>query len=118
MRTPAGTECPQYYEDFHRGREIQECRLAERNPTSAAWHPGDCSRCPVPDIVRANASEYMRLRLTIKPGFLGFGRHNEIEAFCERHNIRIEDPMVGCPQCNTERPGFDAFLQALESSDE
>ena len=118
MRTPAGKECPQYYEDFHRGREIQECRLAERNSASAAWHPSDCSRCPVPDIVRANSSEYMRLRLTIKPGFLGFGRHNEVEAYCERHNIRIEDPMVGCPQCNAERPGFDAFLNALESSEE
>src|SRR5688572_8219728 len=27
MRTPAGKECDFYYEDFHRGRELQECRI-------------------------------------------------------------------------------------------
>src|SRR5215813_14880207 len=115
MRTPAGKECPQYYEDFHRGRNIQECRLAERNPASARWQPNDCSRCPVPEILRANASPYMRLKLTIKPGFLGIGRHNEVEAFCERHNIPIQDPFVGCPKCNAERPGFEDFLETLEN---
>jgi len=60
----------------------------------------------------------MRLKLTIKPGFLGLGRQNIVEAFCERHNIPISDPMVGCPQCNAERPGIDAFLNALENEDE
>ncbi len=118
MKTPAGKECPQYYADFHRGKQIQECRLAERNPASAPWRPGDCTACPIPDILRANASENMRLRLTIKSGFLGIGRHNEVEAYCERHNQAIEDPFVGCPQCNAERPGIDAFLNALEGGND
>ncbi len=117
MRTPAGKECPQYYADFHRGRHQQECRLADRNPSSARWQPSDCSRCPVPEILHANASPYMRLKLTIKPGFLGIGRQNVVEAFCERHNIPITDPMVGCPKCNAERPGIDAFLSALENEE-
>jgi hypothetical protein len=114
MKTPAGKECPQYYADFNRGRNIQECRLANRNPESAPWHPGDCARCPVPDIVRANASPTMRLKLTIKAGFLGIGRRNIVEAFCEKHSIRIDDPFVGCPKCNSERSGFDAFREALD----
>jgi hypothetical protein len=117
MKTPAGTECPQYYADFHRGRHVQECRLAERNPDSAPWHPNDCSRCPVPEILRSNASPFIRLRLTIKPGFLGIGRHNKVEAFCEKHAIPVEDPIVGCPKCNAERPGIEAFLDALEESE-
>jgi len=116
MKTPAGKECPLYYADFHRGRNVQECRLAERNPESASWHPNDCMRCPVPDILRANASENMRLKLTIKPGILGIGRHNRVEAFCEIHEIPIEDPMVGCPKCNATRPGIEAFLDALEGA--
>jgi len=115
MKTPAGKDCPQYYEDFHRGRNMQECRLVERNPNSAGWQPGDCARCPVPDILRANASDSMRLTLTIKPGFLGLGRHNEVVAYCERHHIPIDDPFVGCPQCNRDRPGFEDFLATLEN---
>src|SRR5512135_1619834 len=113
MKTPAGQECPQYYADFHRGRHVQECRLTQRNPQSANWHPNDCAGCPVPDILRANASPWLRLRLTIKPGFLGIGRHNEVEASCEKHARLIEDPIVGCPECNAEKPGIEAFLNAL-----
>jgi hypothetical protein len=118
MKTPAGKECPQYYADFNRGRNIEECRLAKRNPDSAPWHPRDCTKCPVPDIVLANASTHMRLKLTIKAGFLGIGRHNVVEAFCEKHNLAIEDPFVGCAQCNAERPGFNAFADALKDLEE
>jgi hypothetical protein len=114
MKTPAGRECPEYYQDFHRQRHIQECRLAKRNPRSARWHPGDCSRCTVPDIVLANASQTMRLTLTITPGFLGLGRKNSVTAFCEKHNQPIEDPFVGCTACNAERPGLSAFMDALD----
>ena len=55
MKTPAGKECKHYYQDFHRGRDIQECRLAKRNLDSEKWHPDDCSKCPVPEILMANA---------------------------------------------------------------
>ncbi|MCC7210039.1 MAG: hypothetical protein IT323_22235 [Anaerolineae bacterium] len=117
MRTPAGKECPEYYQDFHRQRNIQECRLAKRNPDSARWQPGDCRRCPVPDILRANASPHLRLKLTIRPGFLGIGRSNLVQATCEKHRQVIEDPYVGCEQCNAERPGLSAFIDALEGQE-
>lgn len=115
MKTPAGTECPQYYADFHRGRNVQECRLAARNPESAPWHPKDCTGCAVPEIVRGNSSPDLRLKLTIKNGFLGIGRRNIVEAFCEKHKIAVEDPVAGCEQCNAEKPGLSAFIEALES---
>lgn len=118
MKTPAGKECPMFYADFHRERHIEECRLVKRNPESAPWQPSDCTACPVPDIVRANASDSMRLKLTIKAGFLGFGRHNQIDAYCEKHTRRIEDPFVGCPLCNSERSNFDAFKEAIDNLDE
>jgi hypothetical protein len=116
MKTPAGKECPHYYQDFHRGRSLQQCRLAERNPESARWEPGDCQRCPVPDILHANASPHLRLCLTIRSGFLGFNRRNEVGATCSLHDIRIDDPIVGCPRCNAARSGIDEFLDALENS--
>ncbi len=61
MRTPAGTECPFYYEDFHRGREHQECRLIERTPDGGKYTPDLCARCRVPRILQANACEHMVL---------------------------------------------------------
>ena len=111
MKTPAGTDCDYYYEDFHRGRSRQECRLARRNAESAAWQPSDCEGCPVPEILWANASPNLILRLTIKPGVLGIGRRNVVEAACRKHDVPIEDPVVGCPQCAAERPGLDIFFK-------
>lgn len=110
MKTPAGTECKYYYQDFHRGREIQECRLAQRNEESLEWQPSDCEKCIVPEILWANASPDLRLRVTIKKGLLGLGRRVEVQARCEKHNHLIEDPITGCQDCAAERPGLDVFF--------
>lgn len=118
MRTPAGKECRYYYADFMRGRNVQECRLAKVNPESMRWRPQDCTHCPVPDILNANASPNLDLKLTIKPKFLGLGRQNEVTAFCLKHQIPIEDAFTGCPKCNDERPGLDLFKEALENLDD
>lgn len=119
MRTPAGKECKHYYEDYNRGRNIKECRLVKANPESMRWRPSDCTRCPVPAILYANASPDMELTLTIKTRLMGFGRQYAVSATCIRHRITIDDPFVGCPKCNTERSeGLDLFRQALESHDD
>lgn len=110
MRTPAGKECRFYYEDFNRGRNIQECRLIQRAAGKELWRPGDCAHCPVPEILWANASEFLELRADVKKGFLGLGRHIEVKASCSKHHIRIEDPFLGCPECAKERPGFNLMV--------
>jgi hypothetical protein len=113
MRTPAGKECPHYYADYHRGRQIEECRLVKANPQSVSWQPKDCSRCPVPDIVLANASDTMLLKLTIRPALLGTVRRMKIDAWCDKHAIPIENPYVGCPRCAEENPALQVFRDAL-----
>jgi hypothetical protein len=118
MRTPAGKECRYYYADFHRGRDVQECRLIKENPGSARWIPDDCARCVVPEILNANASRDLELKLTVKKGLLGLTRHLEVTAWCAQHRIPIEDPFIGCPLCNESRPGLDLFRKALEQSDD
>jgi hypothetical protein len=118
MQTPDGRECPHYYADFHRGHSTQLCRLLEHDRVSLPWKPTDCARCPVPDILHANASKYLRLELSIQPIMLGLGRRLTVQAFCDRHDVPIEDPFVGCPKCNAERPGLDAFFRALEETDD
>jgi hypothetical protein len=116
MKTAAGKECKHYYEDFHRGRNIQECRLVNLNPYSERWHPNDCSKCPIPDILLANADPDMELELTIKKGFLGFGRNLAVKATSRIDGSVIEDPFVG--RMDKDNPGLELFRQALENMDD
>jgi hypothetical protein len=114
MRTPSGKLCKHYFEDYHRGRDIQECRLIKENPASYRWRPEDCQKCTVPSILDANASPNMELTLTIGSRLFGFGRKMTVTARCTRHNIPIDDPYIGCLKDIEDRPGLDLFRQALE----
>jgi hypothetical protein len=100
MITPAGTECPHYYEDFHRGRSTQECRLIQSNPLSEAWEPRLCSRCPVPAILRANSCPHMILQATVERHWFGLSRRVRISAYCRQHSVEVENPYVGCGHCH------------------
>ncbi len=106
MKTPAGKACRFYYQNFHRGRSEQECRLIQGNPASQTWRPKDCFQCPVPDILQANSSPDLVLEATIATGLLGFNRRVEVKAFCSRHLIDVPKPQVGCPKCALEKPGL------------
>jgi len=113
MKTPAGKECKHYYEDYNRGRNIQECRLIKSNPNSLPWRPVDCSNCPVPDILNANASPRLELTLTVTTRLLGFGRKLDVEAFCDGEQITVEMAYTGCDQAKGSE-GLDLFRKALE----
>lgn len=98
MRTPAGSECAFYYEDFHRGASRQECR-ASRASRSARWTPKACSKCPVPGILIANSSPYLDIHIDIRPAKLGIGGRVRVEAFCSLHGMPVGDPHLGCAEC-------------------
>lgn len=100
MRTPAGSECPHYYEDYHRGRETQQCRLIEATPNGGHWTPDLCRRCPVPRIVLANACPNLVLEARVKSGLLGIGRGVQLAAHCIRSAGPVAEPEIGCGQCH------------------
>lgn len=104
MRTPAGSECRYYYEDFHRGRELAECRLIQANQASLPWRPQLCASCRVPAVLRANGSAHLRLQLTVRKRFRWLARM-ELRAWCTAHSCAIEDPYHGCPLCLQEMLG-------------
>jgi hypothetical protein len=120
MQTPDGRECKFYYRQANpRYREMEECRIP-KTENSIHWKPAYCTFCPVPDILRANASLHLRLNLTIRPPFLGmFGSPKmRIQSYCAKHDLPLDDPYVGCPSCNQERTrGLDLFAKALENTD-
>ena len=60
----------------------------------------------MPDILQANSSPDLVLEATVKTGILGLGRKVEVTAFCSKHLIDVEKPVVGCAKCALERPGL------------
>jgi len=114
MRTPAGQECSFYYEDFHRGRSKQECRLIARNPRSEPWEPRFCGRCEVPAIQRANGCPHMVLEGRVVRRWLGLVTRVELSAFCTSHHVIVENPYVGCGNCH---PGAAAILSEQNSKE-
>ena len=104
MITPYGQECKYYYQDFHRGRSTQECRLLQRRTQEERWESSLCRSCPVPDILRANACPNMVLEGRIVRRFF-LWRWVEVSAFCVETMEEVENPYVGCGQCHLHRPG-------------
>ncbi len=100
MRTPTGTECPYYYEDFYRGRSVQECRLLAQSVNSLPWEPKVCAICPLPSILRANGCPHMTLRARLVRRWLR--RRVEVAAYCTRHQVAVENPYVGCGHCHPD----------------
>jgi hypothetical protein len=100
MRTPAGSECPYYFEDFQRGRQRQECRLIAQNPNSRPWKPELCRTCRVPRIVMANACPHLVLRARVDAGFLGLAPRVTVEADCLLSLTSVAEPEIGCGRCH------------------
>ena len=101
MRTPAGSECPYYFEDFHRGRDVQDCRLIDRTPNGGKWQPEHCSSCRVPRISMANACPNLVLEARAKSVFLGLvGKKVEVSASCVLTKGPVEVPEIGCGHCH------------------
>src|SRR5438045_1612368 len=113
MKTPAGTECRFYYQDYYRGRETQECRLLAENPKSDPWYPGLCHHCPVPRILQANACPNLILEGRVEKGFLGLGKRVVVTAGCREQLVDVPEPQVGCGHCHEHQP----WLMMTEDKD-
>jgi hypothetical protein len=100
VRTPAGTECPYYYEDFARGRQRQECRLIDQTPGGGRWSPNLCAACRVPKIVLANACPHLVLEARVRRRVLGLVRSVEVSASCTRVLEPVAEPEIGCGHCH------------------
>lgn len=108
MKTPAGKECNYYFGDFHRGRNVQSCRLIERNPDSPPWQPSLCYSCPVPEILRANRSNTLKLDGKVVKKFFGLKQQVEVVGWCSECFREVPDPKIGCAYCqaNHHRPSI------------
>jgi len=99
MKTPAGKECPHFYGDYYRGRNVEECRLLKAQ--GLQWTRDLCFTCPVPEITRANSCQYMKLKVKIaRPITAMFQRRVLVNAYCEKTKRDVPEPQVGCGECH------------------
>lgn len=99
MKTPAGKECIHFYGDYYRGRNTEECRLLKVN--GQQWTRDLCFTCPVPEILRANSCEHMKLKAVVaRPLTAIFQRRVQVSAFCEKVGREVAEPQVGCGECH------------------
>ena len=91
-------DCPYFFGDYHRGRDIEKCRLIERNRENRRpWRLPLCDTCPVPGILRKTTCRHLALEASVKRRFLLLDRV-QVYAICTEHVVELEDPNH-CLQC-------------------
>lgn len=100
MRTPAGKECPYFFGDYYRGRNIEECRFLNQAQTPLRWKRSLCADCPVPGILLANACTYMILKPELYRPFPFIRQQVKVTAFCTKTKQTVIEPHIGCGECH------------------
>lgn len=99
MKTPYGRECPHFYGDYFRGRNVEECRLLAASKQE--WTRDLCKFCPVPGIAQANACEFMKLNARVtRPLSAAFMKRVQVAAYCDKSKKNVAEPQVGCGECH------------------
>lgn len=111
MRTPFGSECKFYYEDYHRGRNRQECRLAQQSGSKDNWSFRMCKSCALPRLQQANSCINLFLFGQAQKGLLGLGRRMNIYAHCSKDGAEVEEPEIGCGRCHTDNPVLAQIME-------
>ena len=74
------------------------------------WSADLCKTCPAPEILQANACDFLRLRgRVIRPIGAALQRRVQVAAYCEKVDRAVAEPMIGCGECHPLPPEF--FLQ-------
>ena len=107
MRTPVGKECSYFYGNYYRGRSQEECRLLGSISPPIPWSPSLCSDCPVPNILLANACEYLVLEPRIERPFPFIKRQIQVRSYCKKTHHSGFDPHIGCGECHPFPPEFN-----------
>lgn len=100
MRTPAGKECRFFYGDYHRGRELEECRLLEAASPPVTWKRVYCETCPVPGILLANACQDLVLIPSLGKKLPFLKPQVRVTTYCKKTAKSGFDPHIGCGECH------------------
>ncbi|MEX2162568.1 MAG: hypothetical protein WD751_11755 [Anaerolineales bacterium] len=97
MLTPAGKECRFFFGDYHRGRTVERCRFLEAS--NLHWTENLCFKCPVPDILQANACEHQELTPRLEKPLFFMKPEVQVKAHCDKCACDVAEPAIGCGLC-------------------
>lgn len=93
--------CRYFFGDYHRGKNVESCRLLAANlENDVPWRRAHCDTCPVPETVIASNCRDLALEAEIRRRFL-VERVTITFAVCLKHMEELSDPL-NCPQCAAE----------------
>ena len=93
--------CRYFYGDYHRGRNLEECRLLDANPNNERpWKRKLCDSCPVPELLMMSNTRDLVLEAEVKRKLL-WEKVEVTFAICQKHMIELSDPHY-CPECAKE----------------
>jgi len=93
--------CRYFYGDYHRGKNIESCRLIEANRESPRpWERKLCDSCPVPEMLIASNSRDLLLEGEVDRVFFR-DRVKITFAVCSKYMVELENPRH-CPECAAE----------------
>ncbi len=99
--------CRYFFGDYHRGKNVEECRLLAASPNNTiAWRRAHCDSCPVPETLIASNCRDLALEAEVKRRFL-VERVNITFAVCLKHMEELADPLY-CPKCAAEAGGLSS----------
>ena len=115
MLTPAGKDCRYFYGDYHRGRNIEECRLLES--AHLVWKPYLCGKCPIPDILLANACKNLEFYPTLEKPLFFLKPQVKVSSYCNKSKTAVDEPRIGCGQFHPLLNVFTVTTDDSEPSD-
>ena len=99
---PSPVNCRYFFGDYHRGANLEKCRLLEASPrNSRPWRRKLCDTCPVPELLHTSICLDLLLEAEVQKGFLR-ERVQVTFAVCARHLRELDDPLE-CPECAAEQ---------------
>ena len=85
---------------------MEECGLLKAS--NQDWSADLCRTCPVPEILQANACEFLQLRASVgRPLTAGLQRRVQVAAYCQKSRANVHEPQVGCGECHPLPPMFE-----------
>jgi hypothetical protein len=96
-------DCPYFFADYHRGRDLEKCRLIERNRENRRpWRRALCDTCPVPGILRETSCRHLALEASVERKFLS--ERVAVYAVCTQHIAELKNPKR-CEACEQAADG-------------
>ena len=104
MTSPSPSRrCRFLFQDYHRGNEIQRCRLCRPPGQKESWGADVCRKCPVSKLLQADPCAHLALEGRIERRWMFF-RGMRVYSVCTARLREISQPASCQASCSDYQP--------------